>query len=405
MQRAALFPSPLPEAAGRFVAVDRLREYLDRVGFVEIYKFIAGANLYAVTPSLITSRTGSDAARFFDTSLGDSKDLGILQCLMFGRPADRRSLSEYEQPLADVLVAAGLLLEEGRTLHAGPHQLISAFGLDLLIDRKIHFGGDVHDVYIGPDSFWMLYYMDTAAIRRDHRGVDLCTGSGIGALYQSLFCDRVVATDIGSIPLALVELNRRLNRLEDRVEVRCEDLRDTLDGRQRFDVLTCNPPFVAFPPGLETTLYAHGSGIDGLGYMRDIMERLPAVLTRSGSAYLVADLVGDREQPHFIAELHRFAEQGSLAVDVYIDNVVAAGAQVEPLAFYLAQLNPGRDPAEIARQIEQFQRSTLRADCYYMSTLKITLADHRPRVRLLRRYQVPRGSAAESWPAVLTRMP
>lgn len=381
-------------------AADALRRYLDECGFQQIYKFIASVNLYGITPSLITGMTGRDAQRFFDVVLADSRNLDVLQCLMYGRPAERCALSDGERAVADALVAAELLRMDGDTIVAAGHQLISAFGLDLLIDRRIHFGGAIHDVYIGPDSYWMLYYVDAAGIRREHRAVDLCTGTGIAALYLSLFSDHVLATDIGSIPLALIEVNRRLNQRESQVEIREQDLRNTLDGRERFDVLTCNPPFVAFPPGMQGSLYAQGPDIDGLGYMRTIIERLPHVLNPGGCAYLVADLVGDHNTPYFVRELEEYAADGSMAIDVYIDSVVNAGMQIEPLSAYLHLLNPDRDRADIAVELERFQRETLRAERYYLSTVRLRTAA-RPEVRVMRRYEIAAAQPQEPWPQIL----
>lgn len=386
-------------------AVDGLRGYLDHVGFQQIYKFIVGANQYSVAPSMITSATAADVGRFFDSVLADRAELALLQCLMYGRPAEWLKLSDAEKSVADALIGVDLLrqAENGTAVIAADRQLISAFGVDLLIDRRIHFGGDVHEVYIGPDSYWMLYYIDPAIIARGHRAVDMCTGTGVAALYLSLFTDRVLATDIGDAPLALAEINRRLNGRDATVDIRRQELGETLETGERFDLLTCNPPFVAFPPGLQGSLYAHGPDIDGLGYMRTIIKRLPEVMTPGGYAYLVADLVGDRRTPHFIDELQGFAANGGLAIDVYIDNVIPAAVQVAPLAAYLERLNEGRARAQIAAELESFQRETLRAERYYMSTLKIRTAAAAPGVRVLRRFPPPGKTSEESWPALLLR--
>ena len=386
-------------------AVDALRGYLDRVGFQQIFKFIVGVNYYQVAPSMIAAGTARDVERFFDTVLRDRAELALLQCLMIGRPAERRTLGEAERALADALIGVGLLREAdgGATVAAADRQLISAFNLDLLIDRRILFGGDVHEVYIGPDSYWMLYYIDAFAVRRDHRIVDLCTGTGIAALYLSLFSDHVLATDVADVPLALAEINRRLNRREATVDIRRQELSHTLGGGERFDLLTCNPPFVAYPPGIQGTLFSHGTDLDGLGYLRTIIRRLPDVLTPGGSAYLVADLVGDRRGPHFVDELESFAATGGLDVDVYIDNVLPASAQVGPLAGHLARINAGRSRAEIEGELEVFQRETLRAERYYLSTIRLRAGAAKPGVRVLRRFPPPSRKSEETWPALLLR--
>lgn len=393
-----------PEALG---AADLLRGYLDRIGFQQIYKFITGVNQYAVAPSMIAKATASDVARFFDTVLYDQSDLQLLQCLLFGRPARFDELSRSEAPVAEALVRGGVLGDDEQRIVPADYQLISAFGVDLLVDRRIHFGGiDIHEVYIGPDSYFMLYYVDTRSIRREHRALDLCTGTGISALYLSLFSDHVLATDIGAAPLKLVRFNRRLNHREERVEIREQDLRETLQGGERFDVLTCNPPFVAYPPGLQGTLYSHGAGIDGLDYMRKVIDRAPDALNPGGCAYLVADLPGDEYGPYFVDELKQIAATSGMAVDVYIDNVIPAELQVPPLAAYLEQLNPGQSRAEISLELESFQQFTLKASRYYMSTVRLQPQAARQEVRVLRRYLLPRYGPAdlpaeEEWPALL----
>lgn len=372
--------------------IDRLRDYLDRVGFQQIYKYIVAVNHYAVTPALITRNTAASVHHFFDSRLGGRAEFALLQCLMTGRPAEHAALPDKDRALADALVTAGLLRAspDGREVSGADRQLISAFGVDLLIDRRIHFGGEVHEVYIGPDSYWMLYYINASGIARTHRAVDLCTGSGIAALYLSLFTDHVLATDIGDVPLALVEINRRLNRRDaGTMEIRRENLNDTLDGRERFDLLTCNPPFVAFPPGYSGTLYSQGTGVDGLGYMRDIVGRLPEVLNPGGSAYLVADLCGDAHGPHFLGELESMVTGHGMRIEAFIDHVLPASAQVGPISDFLRHAAGLPADTDIAADVQAFQRETLRADYYYLTTIRLQTAAQNPGLRMLRRDPLP----------------
>lgn len=382
-------------------AIDGLRDYLDRIGFQQLYKFLVSAAQYMIAPSIVSHRSAGDTAAFFDTRLGGRPELALAQCLLYGRSATPGELAG-DLPLAEALLSAGLLrvADSGAFLPAD-RQLIAAFGLNLLIDRRIHFGGEIHQIYIGPDSYWMMYYVDAARISRDARVVDLCTGTGISALYLSLFSDNALATDIADEPLALAAINRRLNARDAVLEIRREYLADTLDGRERIDVLTCNPPFVAFPPGIDGTLYAQGTQADGLGYMRDIVERLPDVLTASGSAYLVADLPGDRSGAHFVRELESYARAGRLAIDVYIDSITAATAQVKALSPYLQRLNPGMTVDEIAEQFTAFQREVLRADRYYLTTVRLAAGAPDPGVRILNRFEQAVPGSEAAWRTLL----
>lgn len=379
-------------------AVDALRAYLARIGFGQLYKFLVGVNQYGVMPAMVSRQTVAAVAGFFDTVLAGRRDLAVAQCLLYGRPARPDELDE-DAGLAELLVAAGLLRTAGAMIVPADRQLISAFGIDLLVDRRIHFGNDLHQVYIGPDSYWMLYYVDGGSVPRGGRALDLCTGTGIAALHAATLCDDVVATDIDPIARELAAINRRLNGREGSVAIRAERLEETLKGGERFDLITCNPPFVAFPPGLDGTVFAQGPDSDGLGYMRSLAAAMPDMLNEGGAAYLVADLVGDAEGPHFVRELELLATDARLDIDVYIDNVVSGAVQVEAFTPYLHQLNPGRSRGEIAADMTAFLSDTLRADRYFMSTLQLRAEAARPGVRVLRRSQpVP---AADAWPAIL----
>lgn len=394
-----LAPPPLAQQVLR--GVDALREYLRRISFRQVYKYIAGCNHYSLLPSVINHASAGNVEDFFDTVLAGAPGLELLQCLLTGRAADRGRLSDEDKATADLLAGAELLrAEEGHLLPASL-QLISAYGSDLLVDRRIHFPtGSLHEVYVGFDSYLMLYYVDLAELRREQRAVDLCTGSGIAALYLSQRCDRVLATDIGPVPLRLVQINRRLNGKDETITVHDQPLDETLEGGQRFDVLTCNPPFVAYPPGVGATLYSQGTEIDGLGYMRTILDRLPEVLTPGGTAYLVADLVGDLHAPHFVHELRERARADGLGIDVYVDSVLSAEDQVPAFTAHMAAANPQRDRQELAAELRRFQREELRAERYYLSTVRVQ-TDRRPALRLFRRYGLPKPAKGETWPDIL----
>lgn len=381
---------------------DVLRSYLDHAGFSGIYKFVAGANLYALLPSVVTPASVPRIAGFFDDVLADDPDAALLRPLIIGQPVPRDSLDARQRTVADALIAGGILTEHDGRIGPTTFQLISAFGRDLLIDRRIHFGGGIHDIYIGFDSYAMLHAIDQNRLhRRGTRALDLCTGSGISALYMAGFCPDVVATDIGPAPLALSCFNRRLNGLDDRVEIREQRLEDTLAGDERFDVLTCNPPFVAYPPGLAGTLYSKGPDLDGQGYMRRLIEALPRVLTPGGAAYLVTDLVGDAARPHFMAELEVYAADLGLQIDVFIDNRIAAEVQVEPMAHYLHGLNPEIGLDELRHRFRAFQAEDLRATHYHMSTIRLITDAPAPRLRMLRRFPAVQTQAEPAWPRLL----
>ena len=80
------------------------------------------------------------------------------------------------------------------------------------------------------------------------RAMDLCTGTGIIPLLLAAKTDMPLI-DAVEIQPEMAELAARsviYNKLEDRIHVRCADIKDapSLYGRSRFDVVTVNPPYI-----------------------------------------------------------------------------------------------------------------------------------------------------------------
>lgn len=80
---------------------------------------------------------------------------------------------------------------------------------------------------------------------RVRRALDVGTGPGIHALLAASHSDHVVATDVNDRALAYTSLNAALNDYSN-VEVRKGSLFEPV-GDERFDLITCNAPFVVSP--------------------------------------------------------------------------------------------------------------------------------------------------------------
>ena len=96
-------------------------------------------------------------------------------------------------------------------------------------------------------------------VRREvRRALDVCTGNGIQALLASRHAETVVATDINPRALEIAALNCSLNGSSN-VELRQGSYFEPA-GNERFDVITCNPPYVISP---ESTYVYRDSGLPG----------------------------------------------------------------------------------------------------------------------------------------------
>ena len=123
------------------------------------------------------------------------------------------------------------------------------------------------------------------------RILDLCTGSGCLAIQAALqWADSaVVASDISADALALARENIADYGLEQQIELRQADLFSGFPPDERFDLILCNPPYVpaqkvgALPPEFQSEPgLALGSGVDGMDFIRRLLQSLPSVLSDQG---------------------------------------------------------------------------------------------------------------------------
>jgi len=129
----------------------------------------------------------------------------------------------------------------------------------------------------------------------DARGgdsLDLCGGTGIGALRLSRTSRAAVTTDLTARSAFFAEFNARLNGA--RVSSLCGDLYSPVQGRQ-FDVITAHPPFV--PATGDSMVYRDG-GATGEEVTQRFIEGVPAHLRQNGSCVILC-VARDTEEQTF----------------------------------------------------------------------------------------------------------
>lgn len=122
--------------------------------------------------------------------------------------------------------------------------------------------------------------------------LDLCGGSGIGALRLSRSARQALTADITERSAFFADFNARLNGAPAR-SLR-GDLYEPVAGRQ-FDLITAHPPFV---PAIGDNMVYRDGGATGEEITRRIIEGLPAHL-RAGGMAIVLGVVRDTEQQPF----------------------------------------------------------------------------------------------------------
>ena len=116
---------------------------------------------------------------------------------------------------------------------------------------------------------------------RDGDALDLCGGSGIGALHCSRSAGYSATADITARSAFFAKFNARLNGID--IGNFCGDLYDAVADRQ-FDLISAHPPFV--PTTGQAMVYRDG-GETGEAVTRRIVEGLPPHLRVGGTAVVL----------------------------------------------------------------------------------------------------------------------
>jgi methylase of polypeptide subunit release factors len=200
------------------------------------------------------------------------------------------------------LEALGLVNRLGDKL-ASAYRLVFHLGLGLFcekVSRSAKF-------YYGYDSIQLSRMIAGA----EGSVLDLCSGAGAQALVCARTAARVTAVEIEPQAARLFWVNAAMNGLSDKLELITGDLLEPVAGR-RFDVISCNPPFMPVPPGVRYPRFADG-GSDGLDMVRRLMAGLPDALAPDGRCEVVGAVLGTSESPD-LAPFKKMAADSGLAL-------------------------------------------------------------------------------------------
>lgn len=195
------------------------------------------------------------------------------------------------------------------------------------------------------DSHMLADVLRNETLNAEARVLDLCTGSGLLALTAARRGVRhVTAIDVSRRSVLTVRLNARLNG------VRVRALRGSLFepvANERFDVITCNPPYV---PAETQELPRRGpqrawdAGLDGRVVLDRLLAEAPSHL-RPGGRLLVthSSLLG-------VEATERALAAGGLEVDVPVRRRGPLGPLMSARVDHLERqglLRPGQRDEEV----------------------------------------------------------
>lgn len=283
-------------------AVNPHRALLDRDGIDRLRTAFAGYTVDGVHAQLGAS--GQIALARGDLAgvrrvLDPGPAGALVRLFLLGEPVAegvaRHALAPLELGVAQ---AAGLVTASGGLVRAavdirpyaqagaggsGPWWVVSDFGSDV---RPGPLSPD-HVLGVGAASLTLAQ----ATVREPvDRALDLGTGCGIQALHLSAHAGSVTGTDVSDRALRFAATTAALSGLD--WDLRGGSLLEPV-AAERFDLVVANPPFVV-SPGYTASAggydYRDG-GLPGDGVCRELVTRLPTVLTAGGTAQLLANWI------------------------------------------------------------------------------------------------------------------
>ena len=185
--------------------------------------------------------------------------------------------------------------------------------------------------------------------------LDLGCGAGTCGLILAAAVERVVATDINPRALVIAQVNARLNGIGN-IEFRVSDGFAACAG-ETFDLIACQPPFVAAAEGSEAATFLDG-GRRGDELTLTLLAGVRAHLARGGRAVFRVDWPEDGTPLH---------ERIQAAIGAGMDAIVLTAPPVGPdehATAYAAGLFPrlgARYEEEVERRLSHLERSGIRA--------------------------------------------
>jgi methylase of polypeptide subunit release factors len=293
----------------------------------------------------------------------------LVRVFLFGQPISPLELDGAIEPAARGSLLALDLLRVGRLgtdrersgdVYYAPVLLYPVAGVVIASDR--YDNPDGSPFVAPPDVVFPAIFAGTLRflriISRSPAGdaLDLCSGTGIGALALSRHVDRLVASDLTARATHFTRFNGLLNGCAN-VEVVQGDLYQAVEGRT-FDRIIAHPPYV---PALAAVQIYRDAGETGESVLRPIVEGLPRYLRPGGTFYGVSAAWDSREGP-FEERLRGWLGERASEFDV----IFAPHEELsrEQVARWLTEKSRAAAPAGGARWEQQFTEAGLERHVY-----------------------------------------
>jgi SAM-dependent methyltransferase len=272
---------PGPLALDRPDHVRRVRDVLDRAGFVERRLM----ERLGARESLDLSFGPLDRPRVLRLTRQGDPLATLIRLFLAGAPVPLDDFRRAVEPMDPAGWAElGLVEAEGDVVRRRVG-LRPSEGLIVAHDFALPDGSNRSDHVLGVTRSTTTFAQ--AAMRLSvERTLDLGTGGGYLAFLAAGHSRHVLGTDLNARAIAMARFNTQLNRV-DNVDLAEGDL-FVPAGERRFDLILSNPPFVVSPEG---GVLFRDSGLVGDEICERIIRGAPAHLAEGGFAQVLCNWV------------------------------------------------------------------------------------------------------------------
>jgi methylase of polypeptide subunit release factors len=280
----------------------------------------------------------------------------LIRLFVLGHTVPSEDLTDAVRATLDPLHRTGLVAFDGQGRLYSPVRLVP---LDTDLGRTLYIASDRSD---NPDGspfqpFADIVFSGHNPLTREflrllpktrvERVLDLCSGTGVGAIVMERFASAVVAVDVTERCTVFAEFNKWLNT-STRVEIRRGDLYEPV-SEERFDRIIAHPPYV--PASAQSLIYRDG-GETGDVLLQRIVAGLPQRLSPAGTFHALS--IGmDAAGASFESRVRGWLGDASAEFDV----VFALGSRMSPEEFArsLAMRRQG-SPEEFTQRMDLFTK-------------------------------------------------
>ena len=348
--------------------VDALNTILDKTDYIFVIKSLRGF-LEFFDP-------WSDFERMrdlIDRNVDQNKPLIKLFCL--GIPMTKQEWDACElKDEINTLIEANILKCDDTHLSTNNYCIVVYQGLRLLTELNPWYETCKNkdtDIYIGLDS---LRLAENIKFNKQDIVLDLCSGTGIQGILAARSAKKVISVELNPKAAKVIELNAKLNGLNNIIEIREGDLYSVLSDDEVFSAVYVNPPFIPITKDVIYPICGAG-GEDGIDVLKRIVSELDNHLAPLGEAFIFCQCLGNNENIFFDQYIDSYSRQNAWSLTSLILDKVPAEYQIDMLGKLTKLFNNELNLQEFKKEMLRVYKR-LNASYFYTIIYKVRKNNH-----------------------------